>query len=481
MPPAPLPATAMPLLFLRAPAAAGGDGVGLSVILPRPTGTARPDITHPGGTVQAALIARHEGVEIWRAAFDLSGADAWYAVDGARYPVRADVSGDLGIAFVSCNGQEADDLTRDPAQRNRLWADLLRRHRDDPFHLMLQGGDQIYADEVLNADPMLKAWRRNRPASRAPLSQADRDRLAHRLNAAFLDRYLATLGQPETAALMAEVPSFNMWDDHDICDGWGSLRREQLDCDIGRLLFDIARRWFLIFQTGAAPDAPPEAAPDRTGRSLTLHVPLPGLDLIAPDLRSERRPEIVMGDAGWPAFEAALARARAPRSLILSSVPALGPRLSLVEAAMHYIPRAQKYEDDLRDQWQSRWHRPEWRRFLRALTDHHEAGHSTTLLSGEIHLATRATMAAPGGPVHQLVASGISHDPPPRAWAWTLGALARLGEAPLPEHPISLHPLPGRRTIYRAERNYLLLRRTGDRWRARWILENSGPTPEMDL
>lgn len=474
------PPTTGPLLFLRGPSAAT-DGIAVAVILPRPEGAPRPDITHPGGATTPTRIARQDGIDIWRAAFDLTGAGAWYAVDGARYPVRADLTGDLHIAFVSCNGQEADDLTRDPARRNRLWADLLARHRADPLHLMLQGGDQIYADEVLDADPALKAWRRYRPSGRAPLSAWDRTDLTQTLNHAFLDRYLATLGQPETAALMAEVPSFAMWDDHDICDGWGSLPTEQLDCDIGRLLFAVARRWFLIFQTGTAPDDLPEAAPDRTGRNLTLHIPLPGLDLIAPDLRSERRPEMMMGPTGWFAVKGALARATAPRSLILSTVPALGPRLSLVEAMMHYIPRAQKYEDDLRDQWQSRWHRAEWRRFLRAITGHHEGGHKTTLLSGEIHLATRATMAGPGTPVHQLVASGISHDPPPRAWAWTLGALARLGEAPLPAHPIRLHPLPGHRTIYRAERNYLLLHREGADWRARWILENSGPTPGMDL
>src|SRR3546814_14154030 len=107
----------------------------------------------------------------------------------------------------------------------------------------------------------------------------------------------------------------------------------------------------------------------------------------------------------------------------------------------------EKYEEDLRDQWQSHAHREEWRRFLRLLIETHTRDTTpVTVLSGEIHLATRGTMDTPEGPLHQLVASGISHPAPPTAYATALSLLARFGEAPLPEHPISLHPLPGRRS-----------------------------------
>jgi hypothetical protein len=83
--------------------------------------------------------------------------------------------------------------------------------------------------------------------------------------------------------------------------------------------------------------------------------------------------------------------------------------------------------------------------------------------------------------LHQLVASGITHPPPPAGFARALGALARLGESPVPGHPIRLHPLPGRRARYCAERNYLVLARDGAAWRAWWELEQAGPTPALDL
>ena len=101
------------------------------------------------------------------------------------------------------------------------------------------------------------------------------------------------------------------------------------------------------------------------------------------------------------------------------------------------------------------------------------------MLSGEIHLATRATMKTGAGELHQLIASGIAHPPPPTAYARVLGALAWLGEAPLERHPITLHPLPGQSGIYACERNFLVLERAGGAWSASWDLEESGQTPRL--
>ena len=403
-------------------------------------------------------------------------SDAWYAVDGERYEVNAAFDGDLRVAYVACNGQEHGDLDRPITERNALWRRLCQQHDEQPFQLLLHGGDQVYADEVLEAHPRLRQWDQGQIdgvgeeiGPDGPVTQA--------LRRAYFKRYVEVLGQPEIAWLMARVPSLAMWDDHDICDGWGSLPVRMLDAPVGRRLFESAREHFLLFQLGVAPGTTPAACPDRSGTSLCWHHRLPGLHVIAPDLRSERRPDRVMGTPGWEALETALGQIREERVLLMSSVPALGPRLSWLEALMHLTPWMEKYEDDLRDQWQSRAHRNEWRAFLERLAEvHARAGVSVTVLSGEIHLATRGTLHVPPAPVHQLVASGIAHPPAPRIYARTLGALARLGEAPLPGHPIRLHPLPGKKAIYTAQRNYLVLERTAGSWHAWWELEQDGPT-----
>ena len=147
---------------------------------------------------------------------------------------------------------------------------------------------------------------------------------------------------------------------------------------------------------------------------------------------------------------------------------------------MMMIPTMQKYEDDLRDQWQSRAHRDEWVRMLKQVLKWRETA-PVTVLSGEIHLATRAEMGPDEMRVHQLVASGIAHRAPPQGYARSLGTLAGLGDAPVSGHPIRIHPLPGQKHRYTAERNYLELRRTGGTWHVVWHLEDSGDTEPMAL
>lgn len=465
-----------PLLILRGLA---DERLQLRALVARPEATAGAGLSAGGAEAAPKVLLRLGGLQVLAYDFSLPlRGDAAYRFEGEAYPVNAALAGDLRIAYVSCNGQESGDRRRSLEERNVLWRRLARQHEAAPFHLLLQGGDQIYADEVAS----LHTLARHHPvAAWAYREKADVPALHEAMRQELFRRYLELYRQPKMAWLVARAPTLAIWDDHDICDGWGSLPPERMDSPLGRAVFQVARELYLLFQQGCvAPDYPP-AFPDRSGASLGWHLRLPDLDLIAPDLRSERRRDRVMGDAGWQMLESALAAAEG-RVLLLSSVPVLGPRLSLIERAMSLTVRLEKYEDDLRDQWQSRAHREEWRRLLRLLiATHGREATPVTVLSGEIHLATRGTLATPRGPLHQLVASGISHPAPPKAYAGALSLLARLGESPLPDHPIRLHPLPGRRAIYTAQRNYLVLERRGGHWQACWELEEDGTTAPVAL
>jgi hypothetical protein len=311
--------------------------------------------------------------------------------------------------------------------------------------------------------------------------RSDLDDLRRHLRAAFFDRYAAVYSAPEMAWLCARVPSLMQWDDHDICDGWGSLRRSRTYSPVGQAVFEVAREMALGFQHAAKDGDLPARFADPGGLHLGWRVEVPGLRLLAPDLRSERTRRQVMGAGGWAMMEAA--GGFDGRTLLMSSVPLLGPRLSLLERVMRLHPKMLDYEDDLRDQWQSRAHRAEWRRMLALLRDMSGGGGgAVTALSGEIHLAARATMALGGGRVlHQLTASGISHRAPPRGWARFLDLLSRLGDAPLDGHPIRMERLPGRRERFAAERNFLVLSRRADAWTAEWDLETSGRTEPLTI
>jgi len=130
--------------------------------------------TEAGGTIAGRTLLRFAGLHALAYDFELPLAtETGYSLDGVHYPLRTDFIGDLRLAFVSCNGQESDDRKRDIAERDALWHRLAQQHAQDPFHLLLQGGDQIYADEVANLHALerhrpVAAWRRHRSADAGP-------------------------------------------------------------------------------------------------------------------------------------------------------------------------------------------------------------------------------------------------------------------------------------------------------------------------
>ncbi|MCG7574656.1 alkaline phosphatase family protein [Phaeobacter sp. CNT1-3] len=453
----------------------------LAALFVAPNGIVVSPVVIDGFEVAPEILADFDHVTLWRCRFRRPATQpSTYRWEGQIFGLAGCPEGAMRIAYVSCNGEEHGDLSRDGAERNAMWARLVDDHDAAPFSLLLHGGDQVYADEVTLGHELSEDWPDSLP--RDP-SRADLDSLRHHLREGFLERYLSILAGPEYAAIAARVPSLMQWDDHDICDGWGSLRRSRTYSPVGQLLFQVAREVALLFQHGCNDDDLPRRFADKKALHLGWQIDAPGLRLLAPDLRSERSRREVMGDGGWQMMQDAAGTPSGGRTLIMSSAPLLGPRLSVLEALMVAIPSMQKYEDDLRDQWQSRAHRGSWQRMLRLMQQIAEVeDQEVTVLSGEIHLATRAEMAlSDDKTLHQLVASGISHRAPPGAWARVLDALARLGDSPLPGHPIRIRHIPGQPRRYVNQRNYLVLENDAGAWAATWALEDSGRSPELPI
>jgi hypothetical protein len=453
----------------------------LSALFIAPPDTRLPPLSHADKEIHPKVIAAYQNHQVLRARFSLPiDAPSTYLWNGESYTVAGGLDGDLRFAFASCNGEEYGDLDRDGTERNAMWAVMAKEHQQRPFSLLLHGGDQIYADEVTLGHPLSNNWPGRPPRDPSREDLAD---LHQHLREGFLQRYLAIYAAPEFGWLAARVPSLAQWDDHDICDGWGSLQRSRTYSPVGQCLFAAAREAALVFQHGCTDGDLPPRFDDPKGRHLGWRIDAPGLRLLAPDLRSERSRRRVMARGGWRMMKAEVTRDAPARTLVLSSVPLLGPRLSLLELLMVLWPKMQKYEDDLRDQWQSRAHRASWRRMLRLIRDMSDNNdQQITAISGEIHLATRGEMPLSGGKVlHQLVASGIAHRAPPRAWARVLGMLSWLGDAPLKGHPIRIRQIPGQSERYVAERNFLMLERVDGKWGAVWMFEGSGASPLLAI
>ena len=87
-------------------------------------------VAAPSGPVAPVALARYDGATVWRARFALPADRAsTYDWDGQRFEVAGDLTGDLRLAYVSCNGEEvgdgsgaAVDVAVDPIDGTRLTA-----------------------------------------------------------------------------------------------------------------------------------------------------------------------------------------------------------------------------------------------------------------------------------------------------------------------------------------------------------------------
>jgi phosphodiesterase/alkaline phosphatase D-like protein len=162
-----------------------------------------------------------------------------YEWNGETYPVCCDYSGSLRIAYVSCNGEEVGDLDREGSERNAMWSRLREGHRTEPFTILLHGGDQVYADEITEGHALSESWPEMVP--RDP-PEAELAGLREHLRESFLERYSALYASPEFAWIASRVPSLMQWDDHDICDGWGSLPSSRTHSAVGQALIALPIR-----------------------------------------------------------------------------------------------------------------------------------------------------------------------------------------------------------------------------------------------
>jgi hypothetical protein len=421
-----------------------------------------PPLIAEEGEVAPLRIGSRGGYAVWRYDFALArataGRTATYRLDARTFTIAIPGGGRLHFGFTSCNGHEDADLGQpnDLPDRNAMWARLAGVHARDPLHLLLQGGDQLYADPVWQVVPALRKLL-NRFTVASPSDRFE-PATAAEVDDYFFQRYTELYAQPEMAGVLASVPSLMMWDDHDIYDGYGSHPPAWQRSAVHRGVFAAAARHFRLFQLGLAEDetAPAFYSGDRTHFGWSHRID--DIGIVAPDLRSTRTFERVMSDHAWREFESLLETMRDCRTLVLiSTVPIVNADVGLAERLFSILPASVQYRNDLRDQWQSPAHRDEWRRMLALLLDLAErSGVRVLVLSGEIHLAAAGTARRGEAVLRQLISSGIAHPPLGRFATRLLDRFAA-GRWRLPDGIVleMLRLAAGR--IYKADRNWLEL------------------------
>ncbi len=355
--------------------------------------------------------------------YALTGDDTEYAYS---VPARDQAP---RIAYTSCAGFHDPKEVRDiEGRKNAMWEDLAQRHREEgAYHLMVMGGDQVYADQIWEVIPQLKNW------VQKPLEEQEGEELNEETMAQigrfYSELYSQSWGEEETAWVMGRVPSLMTWDDHDIFDGWGSRSTALQNTRVYEQIYERAREYFCLFQLQAKDDEDLPAAmllkPDAQGKRKNLtYCYLIGNDIALAmlDMRSERTREQVMGPETWEALRGWMREnlAGCKHLLVVSSIPVVYVDANMLESALGLVPGQQDLEDDFRDQWQSRAHLRERLGLIHDLFDIAKDSHCRpTIVSGDVHLAALGHIEsepdgrspAEANAIVQLISSPIVNTP----------------------------------------------------------------------
>ena len=110
-------------------------------------------------------------------------------------PIKGSMSNIISCA-ISCNSVSSDGA----------WEALSKFVDDSRPHFILMMGDQVYVDED-DQNIFLEFLDSPRPVRRSALAE----------------KYKANWSRKPVRHVLANVPIYMMWDDHDIRDGWGTL------------------------------------------------------------------------------------------------------------------------------------------------------------------------------------------------------------------------------------------------------------------
>lgn len=367
-----------------------------------------------------------------------------YRLAGQNHSIQVPALGATPtMAYVSCNGFSDARARKSVKAPNALWARMDRLHQGQelvegvpagPLELLLMGGDQIYSDDIWAVVPELRDWTEVEWFTRTHMAFSDSLRAA--LESRFAQLYLERWNQPETAALLASVPSVMMWDDHDIIDGWGSHSAELHHSPVFQGLFQVAKAAFELFQRQMLGAPPPATLPGQSAHSSAYRFGRTGLLVL--DMRSERLPRFestdaagkktvvadqVMSQTSWSAvyqwLDARLAAGELRHLLVMSSIPVMHPSFEQLEKMLGALPAIEELEDDLRDHWTSPQHKAERLRLVHRLLDASARGLRVTVLSGDVHVAAlgviesdRSDRSLEARSLTQLTSSGVTHPPP---------------------------------------------------------------------
>ncbi|KAK0392276.1 hypothetical protein NLU13_1772 [Sarocladium strictum] len=151
----------------------------------------------------------------------------------------------MRIMFHSCNGFSVG-TDEEAWSGAALWNDVMRKHSQVPFHVMVGGGDQIYNDGIRVNGP-LRPWTDiKNPKKRREYPFPEK--LRAECDDYYLKNYIRWYNISPFAYANGQIPQLNIWDDHDIIDGFGSYTDHFMRCAVFRGIGGTAHKYYMLFQ-----------------------------------------------------------------------------------------------------------------------------------------------------------------------------------------------------------------------------------------
>ncbi|KAH8905959.1 hypothetical protein BR93DRAFT_969192 [Coniochaeta sp. PMI_546] len=329
----------------------------------------------------------------------------------------------MNVMFHSCNGFSLSVNSDDFSGPDPMWRDVLNTHQSQPFHVMIGGGDQIYNDCVMRQTKLFQEWltiKNPLHKHNAPFTREMQDEL----EGFYLERYAMWFSQGLFGMANSQIPMVNMFDDHDIIDGFGSYPHHFMMSPVFSGLGNVAFKYYMLFQHQSVVDETEASEPSWTlgaqrglyinELSRSLYVSLGGsVALLAVDARTERTREDVLSERSWKkimdrAYDEVV-KGKVQHLLVLLGVPIAYPRLvwleniltSRVMDPIKALGKAgllgnflNKFDggvevlDDLDDHWTAKNHKKERSIVIEDLQDlAADESVRITILSGDVHLA----------------------------------------------------------------------------------------------
>lgn len=313
----------------------------------------------------------------------------------------------MSFGVFSCH----QPFTKSGVKNLEMFDALSRALSDVDGDYVLAVGDQIYSDGYVDGD----IWKWLDKVQQEPDLDFD-DMVSW-----YRDVYRGFWGFKQVQQLLARFPTYMIWDDHEIADGWGSSNTQEIalaKLGLGALLhperakslvgkmFDAARQVYREYQHAHNPDTVEAVFDYGFGTGFVKTYVL--------DMRSAHTKATLLGEAQYERLADWLAAGPggAKAVFIVSPVPVVHFKSSLVNAGLLNLPLL-PVKDDLTDEREHETHQAERARLLELVSAFSEQhGVPVVFLSGDVHMSAAFELChtqRPNACVFQLTTSGITY------------------------------------------------------------------------